>query len=327
MPAMLRRVSRLAAVALGGFLLASPIPVRAQDKASLVFSAGPTGGTWTPMAAATAEVVKKRFPEVDVQVEPGAALVNMEKIRQDKADLGWSMTTVLADARAGANTWKGKQTDRPLYVANFYPNVFQLVVPADVDVTKVADLKGKPVALPVRGNTSLTEGWELILRVLGMKLDDLGTKSYGSITENVELIKNRQAVAMGWFTTVPGSYILDLGSARKLRMVPIPEDVITRMKEVNPGFVRYVVPKATYAAYGIDQDVVTVQAPTILIASAKTPADVIYKVTKAIVEGREQFGHVAAAMKGVTAQDMAQSFGLPYHPGAEKYYREAGLLK
>ena len=64
-----------------------------------------------------------------------------------------------------------------------------------------------------------------------------------------------------------------------------------------------------------------------LIASAKTPADVIYKVTKAIVEGREHFGHVAAVMKDVTAQDMAQSFGLPYHPGAEKYYREAGLLK
>ncbi|HSE95121.1 MAG TPA: TAXI family TRAP transporter solute-binding subunit [Methylomirabilota bacterium] len=327
MPSILRSVPGLAAVVLGGFLLASPGPVAAQQKASLVFSAGPTGGTWTPMAAATADVVKKRFPEVDVQVEPGAALVNMEKIRNDKADLGWSMTTVLSDARAGANTWKGKQTDRPLHVANFYPNVFQLVVPADVDVTKVADLKGKPVALPVRGNTSLTEGWELVLRALGMKLDDLGTKSHGSIAENVELIKNRQAVAMGWFTVVPASYVLDLGSARKLRLVPIPDDVIAKMKEVNPGFVRYVVPKATYAAYGIDQDVVTVQSPTILIASAKTPADVIYKVTKAIVEGRETFGHVAASMKGVTAQDMAQSFGLPYHPGAEKYYREAGLLK
>jgi TRAP-type uncharacterized transport system substrate-binding protein len=79
-------------------------PASAQQKASLVFSAGPTGGSWTPMAAATADVIKKKFPELDVQVEPGAALVNMEKIRNDKADLGWSMTTVLADARAGTNT-------------------------------------------------------------------------------------------------------------------------------------------------------------------------------------------------------------------------------
>jgi TRAP-type uncharacterized transport system substrate-binding protein len=93
----------------------------AQQKVSLVFSAGPTGGTWTPMAAATAEVIKKKFPELDVLVEPGAALVNMEKMRNDKADIGWSMTTVMADARAGANSWKGKQTDKPLFVANYYP--------------------------------------------------------------------------------------------------------------------------------------------------------------------------------------------------------------
>jgi len=200
-------------------------------------------------------------------------------------------------------------------------------VPVDSDVRKLADLKGKAVALPPRGNTSLAEGWELLLKASGMKLDDLGTKSFGSISDNGELIKNRQAVAMGWFTVVPASYVLDVGSARKVRMVPVPEDIIAKMRGFNPGFIRHVIPKATYAAYGIDEDVVTIQAPTILIASSKTPADVIYKVTKAIVEGRESFANVTAAMKGVTAKDMAQSFGLPYHPGAEKYYKEAGLLK
>src|SRR3990172_663081 len=97
----------------------------AAQKVSVVFSAGPTGGTWTPMAGATAEVIKKKFPELDVQVEPGAALVNMEKIRNDKADLGWSMTNVLADARSGKGQWVGKQTDRPLLVATYYPNAWQ----------------------------------------------------------------------------------------------------------------------------------------------------------------------------------------------------------
>ena len=324
-PFLARGVLMAATVLLASVCLAAP--ATAQQKASLVFSAGPTGGTWTPMAAATADVIKKKFPELDVQVEPGAALVNMEKIRNDKADLGWSMTTVLADARAGTNTWKGKQTDRPLYVASFYPNVWQLVVPMDSDVRKLADLKGKAVALPPRGNTSLAEGWEPLLKASGMKLDDLGTKSFGSLSENGELIKNRQAVAMGWFTTVPASFILDVGSSRKLSMVPVSEDIITKMRQFNAGFVRHVIPKATYAAYGIDEDVVTIQAPTILIASSKTSPDVIYKVTKAIVEGRESFGNVTAAMKGVTPKNMAQNFGLPYHPGAEKYYKEAGLLK
>ena len=63
------------------------------------------------------------------------------------------------------------------------------------------------------------------------------------------------------------------------------------------------------------------------IRNGKTPADVIYKVTKAIVEGRDAFGHVSSVMKGTTPQHFAESFGMPRHPGAERYYREAGLLK
>jgi uncharacterized protein len=318
----------LTLAALAAVLVATgPLAATAQSRVGLIFSAGPTGGTWTPMAAATADVINKKFPELDVQVEPGAALVNMEKIRNDKADIGWSMTTVLADARAGVNSWKGKQTDKPLIVANYYPNVWQLIVPIDSDVRKLEDLKGKPVALPPRGNTSLAEGWELLLKVNGMKLDDLGTKSYGSLTENGELIKNRQAVAMGWYTVVPGSLVLDVGSSRKLRMLSLTEDTIKKMQAINAGFVRHIISKGTYSAYGIEEEVVTIQAPTILIASSKTPADVVYKITRAIVEGRDAFGNVSSVMKGTTPQHFAESFGMPRHPGAERYYREAGLLK
>jgi hypothetical protein len=302
-------------------------PGDAQQKAELVFSAGPTGGTWTPMAAATAEAIKRKFPEVEVLVEPGAALVNMEKMRNDKTDLAWSMTTVVADARMGANSWKGKQTDKPLFVANYYPNVWQLAVTADSGIKSLKDLKGKAVALPPRGNTSLAEGWDWLLKVNGLKLDDLGTKSYGSLTENAEVIRNRQAVALGWFTTVPASFMLDLGTSMKLRMISVSDEEFKKLKELNAGFVQHVIPKATYAQYGVDEDVKTVQAPTILIANAKAPADVIYKVTKAVVESREDFARVTAAMKGVSAKDMAQNHGLPMHPGAERYYREAGLLK
>ena len=302
-------------------------PATAQQKVSLTFSAGPTGGSWTPMAAATAEVIKKKYPELDVLVEPGAALVNMEKMRNDKADLAWSMTTVLADARAGTNSWKGKATDKALFVANYYPNVWQLAVPAASDVKSLKDLKGKAVALPPRGNTSLAEGWDWLLKVNGMKLDDLGTKSYGSITENAETIRNRQAVAMGWYTTVPASFMLDLGTSMKMRMIPVSDAELAELRKLSPGLVRHVIPKGTYAQYGIEEDVATIQAPTILIAHAKTSPDAIYKITKAIVEGREDFARVTAAMKGVTGKDFAQNHGMPFHPGAEKYYREAGLLK
>ncbi len=105
------------------------------------------------MAAATAEVIKKKFPELDVLVEPGAALVNMEKMRNDKTDLAWSMTTVLADARAGTNSWKGKATDKALFVANFYPNVWQLAVPAASDVKSAQGSQGQGGGAAARAAT------------------------------------------------------------------------------------------------------------------------------------------------------------------------------
>ena len=61
--------------------------------------------------------------------------------------------------------------------------------------------------------------------------------------------------------------------------------------------------------------------------AATNRTTVVYKITKAIVEGREDFGRVTAAMKGVTPKQMAESHGMPIHPGAEKYFKEAGLAK
>jgi len=317
----------LIALALAATLVAALAAPALAQKVDLVFSAGPTGGSWTPMAGATAEVIKKRFPELNVQVEPGAALVNMEKMRNDKADLAWSMTNVLSDALTGAGQWAGKKTDRPMYVATYYPNVWQLVVPASSDIKTAKDLKGKPVALPARGNTSLADGWEVVLKVNGMKLDDLGPKSYGPLSSNTEAIKNRQALAAGWFTTIPASFILDLGSTMKLRMLPVSDAEFEKIRQINPGFIRHVVKAGTYSEQGIADDVRTFQSPTILIASSKTPADVIYKVTKAIVENRADFVNVTKAMAGVTPQDMGRDYGLPFHPGSAKYFKEVGVLK
>jgi len=105
------------------------------------------------------------------------------------------------------------------------------------------------------------------------------------------------------------------------------EAEFAKIRQMNPGFIRHVIKAGTYTEQGIADDVHTFQSPTILIASSKTPADAIYKVTKAIVEGRADFVHVSKVMQGVTAKDMAQDYGLPFHPGAVKYYKEIGAVK
>lgn len=308
-------------------VLAATNHAQAQTKTEVIFSAGPTGGSWTPLAASVSQVVNTRVPTLNVAVEPGAALVNIEKIRNDKADLGWSMTTVVADARGGQGQFAGKPTDKALFVANFYPNVWQLVVPASSNIKSIKDLKGQAVALPARGNTSLAAGWEYLLKVNGMTLADLGPKSYGPVSSNAEAVKNRQAMASGWFTVVPASFVLDLGSAMPLRMIQVSDAEFAELKKLNAGFVRHTVKADTYKEQGITQEVLTFQSPTVLMASSRTSPETVYKITKAIIEGRDDFASIVKTMKGITPAEMSQNFGMPYHPGAEKYYREAGLLK
>lgn len=323
----MRMLGVLLIAALGLVLqTAAPLPALAQGKTALLFTAGPTGGNWMPLAAATADLVRRRFPDVDIQVEPGTGQANIEKILTDRAELGWATTTIFFDARTGKGQWQGKPADKLTYVAAYYPTVWHLAVPAASDIKTIADLKGKNVALPQRASASM-EAFALLLNLSGLKLEDLGAKSYGSFVQNMELIKNRQAIAMGWLVTTPAPFMLDLGSSMKLRLIPVPEDLIEKIRKVNAGYVRHVIPSGVYAAQGIEQEIVTIQTPTILMASSRAPADAVYKVAKAIVEGREAFAHVAAVMKGVAARDLAYDVGFPYHPGAERYYREAGLLK
>jgi TRAP transporter TAXI family solute receptor len=112
-----------------------------------------------------------------------------------------------------------------------------------------------------------------------------------------------------------------------VRVLGVTDEEMAALRKINPGFVPHTLPAGIYKEQGVTEAVKTFQSPTVLIASSKTSEDVIYKITKAIVEGRDEFGNVTSVMKGVTGADMAQNFDMPMHPGAAKYYKEAGLLK
>jgi TRAP transporter TAXI family solute receptor len=125
-------------------------------------------------------------------------------------------------------------------------------------------------------------------------------------------------------TTIPGSSIIDLAADRKIRLLSLPEDKIQALQKLNAGYVKRIIPKGTYP--GVDYDVITVGYFTHLIISAKLPDDLVYKITKILAATLPRLGEVVKDMKGVTPKDLAIDIGLPYHPGALKYYKEIGAL-
>jgi len=146
-----------------------------------------------------------------------------------------------------------------------------------------------------------------------------------SYSDAVSLLKDNHAHVFLLGTTIPASSILDLATTRKIRMIPLPEEKIKELQKMNAGYLKRVIPKGTYP--GVDYDVPGVGYFTHLVISAKLPEELVYKITKVLVENVGQLSQVVKDMEGVKAQDLALDIGLPFHPGALKYYKEIGAIK
>ncbi|HEX7128081.1 MAG TPA: TAXI family TRAP transporter solute-binding subunit [Thermodesulfobacteriota bacterium] len=319
----MRRLSLLAVLALLA-LAAAPVPASAQGQTGAVrqlkLMSGPQGGSWIPLAGAIAELVQKDAPGVQVTVLPGAGIANVKALQGGRADLGFGNANSTADGYAGRAPFESPTRD-VLNVVTLYDQYFQVVVPADSGIRTVADLKGKRLATQPRGNTGEQIAREL-LEVHGLSYDDLAKVHHVSYTDAVELIKNRQADAFALITTIPASSVQDLATARPVHVLSIGPEALAKLKAKNVGYATLTIPRGTYP--GQETDAVTVGTYTHIVANAKVPEDLVYRVTKAIVENRDQLAVVVSAMKGRPVSQMAVDVGVPFHPGAKRYFDEVG---
>jgi TRAP transporter TAXI family solute receptor len=208
-------------------------------------------------------------------------------------------------------------------LANLYPQYFQIVVLEDSGIKSVADLKGKAISPGPRGHTGEFAARQ-VLEIYGLSYKEMSKVHHVGYSDTVALMKDGHC--HGWLlcTTIPASSIMDLASARKIRLLNLPDDKIRAMQKLNAGYIRRDIPKGTYA--GIDYDVHGFGFFTHLIISAKLSDNLVYRITKSLVKDLPRLGDVVKDMKGVTSKDLALDIGIPFHPGALKYYKEIGLL-
>ena len=121
---------------------------------------------------------------------------------------------------------------------------------------------------------------------------------------------------------IPAGSIMDLASARDITLMDL-SDSLEGMKKLNPGYTLVTVPKGTYPKQ--DKDVKVIGYATHIVASCKLPEDMVYAMTKAMAANVSNMAAVNKAMTGLTPKAMAEDIGVPFHPGAAKFYKEAGV--
>ncbi len=135
-------------------------------------------------------------------------------------------------------------------------------------------------------------------------------------------MKDGHAVAFGLGTTIPAGAIMDVAAARDIKLLDM-ADLLEPMRKLNPGYTLVTVPKGTYPKQ--DKDVRVIGYATHIVASCKLPADTVYAMTKTIAQNIPALTAVVKSISGLTPKTMAEDIGVPFHPGAARYYKEAGI--
>ena len=304
------------------FLFIVPFGVFAQEKFDLKMMTGPMGGSWYPLGGAIADAIQKEIPGVTVSVAPGGGMANVEGLELGKCDIGYSNSSSAVDAFYGRPPFK-KKMENMRQLANLYPQYFQMAVWEDSGIKSVADLKGKTISPGPKGHTGELLAQQ-VLEVYGLSYKDMAKIHHVQYSDSVSLMKDGHAQAFILGTTIPASTIIDLAAAKKIRLLALPDDKIKALQKINAGYLKRVIPKGTYP--GVDYDVPGVGYFTHLVISAKLPDELVYKITKTLASNLPRFANVVKDMKSTTPKDLALDLGIPYHPGALKYFKEIGAL-
>lgn len=287
--------------------------------ADMRFMTGPQGGSWIPLGGQLKDLWEKAVPGLNIQQSPGAGIANVRGVEEGKADLGFGNSISTVDAIAGKPPFN-KPHANVCNVATLYPQYYQLVVSADAGVNSVKDLKGKGITTQQKGNTG-----ELItaqiLQVHGLSYNDVKA-SFVSYTDSVSQMKDGHAVAFGLGTTIPAGAVMDVAASRDIKILDL-SGALADMKNLNPGYTLVTIPKGTYPKQ--DKDVQVIGYATHLVVSCKAPADAVYAMTKTIAENVPALTSVVKAISGLNPKIMGQDIGVPFHPGAAKFYKEAGV--
>ncbi|MEI4486179.1 TAXI family TRAP transporter solute-binding subunit [Frigidibacter sp. MR17.14] len=308
----------LAAVAVAGF--AAPA-VQAQTFINV--ATGGTSGVYYPLGVALSEIYAEGIEGARTQVQATKASVeNLNLIAAGRAELGFALgDSVKLAAEGNAEAGFPKPLDNLRAIAAIYPNYVQIVATAEAGVKTIADLKGKSMSVgaPASG-TELNA--RAILEAAGLTYKDLSKVEYLPFGESAELIKNRQIEATLQSAGLGVASIKDLSSTNKISIVAVPAEVV---EKIGAPYMAATIPAGTYD--GQTEDVPTAAVGNILVTSDKVDDETVYQMTKLLFENLDRLKSAHAAAGGIKLEHATEGLPIPLHPGAEKYYREAGILK
>lgn len=250
---------------------------------------------------------------------------NVNAIVSGLRNSGFAQSDVAYWAYTGTGTMAGQPPASDLRaIAALFPEHIHLVALADSGINSVADLKGKRVSLDEPGSGTFVDA-NLILEANGLTEGSFTAEALKPDAAS-DALRNGQIDAFFFVGGYPTGAIVELASAVKIKLVPIAGPGAEALISKYGFFSASDIPEGAYEGVGTTS---TVAVGAQWITSANEDEALIYEVTKALWNAKTRVlldvGH--AKGKSITAETALDGIGIPLHPGAERFYKEAGLLK
>jgi len=310
---------RVAALAAGSLAFA----VQAQN---LSIGTGGTGGVYYPLGGGIAAVLSKYVSGMQATAEvTGGSVANLQLVGTGKPYLAMTMVDAGLDAYKGQQKFQGKAVPvRTLMV--MYPNRMHVVTSTATGIKSVKDLKGKRVSTGSGGSATEVMAFRVI-EAAGLDTNKDMTRERLGVAESVNALKDRKIDAFFWVGGLPTAAVTDLANSPGVTIQMIDHADLVPAMNAKWGelYVKDVISKDVYRGMAADNQQATVM--NLLVAHESMDAQTAYNIVKAIFENREELirVHKEAANFVLEKQKTAATGGIPWHPGALKYFAEKGV--
>ena len=286
----------------------------------LSVATGGTGGVYYVYGGALADQITQNVEGVEATAESTAASVdNMLLIESGGSDLAFVSADTAADGVAGAEDFEEPIPAQVL--AQLYLSPIQIVALEGSGIETIEDLAGRTVSVGAP-NSATEVSAERILTLAGVDPEaSIGREQLG-VDESVDAIRDGTIDAFFWGGGVPTGAISDLASTDRIRLLPTGQYVNRIRQEYSEVYTESIIPAGAYE--GFDEEVGTIAVPNFLLANASLDEELAYQVTRVLFEQQEELAQAHPEAENLEIHSAQQVAPLELHPGAQRYYEEAG---
>jgi len=289
---------------------------------------GGVTGVYYPAGGAIAKLVNAKRDEHGFRMSveaTGGSVFNINTVLEGEMEFGIAQSDRQHQAYNGLAEWEEDGPQKKLRaICSLHPESVTLVAAVDANIKTLADLKGKIVNIGNPGSGQRGNALE-VLAAAGLDPEKDFTAEGLKATESAQMLQDGKIDAFFYTVGHPAGAIKEATSGQRRSVFIVPITGMDKLLEKAPYYSKAVIPIKEYPNATNTADVPTIGVMTTVVTSADVPEKIVYAVTKALFSSLDTFKKMHPAFEGLTAEGMLRGLSAPIHPGAMKYYKEAGL--